>query len=66
MEKEWRCKDCNTLLGVERSPRIHLRYKQAQYIIDGTNYSVMAVCRKCSAVNEIQAGGKNTQSPSPR
>lgn len=52
METEWRCKECDTLLGVERGSRLHLRYKQAQYVVDGDNYSVIAVCRNCSTVNE--------------
>lgn len=52
MEKEWRCKECDTLLGVERSERLHLRYKQAQYVIDGGDFTVLAVCRNCSTVNE--------------
>jgi RNase P subunit RPR2 len=51
MEKEWRCKECDTLLGVERGARLHLRYKQAQYIVDG-DYAVLAVCRNCTTVNE--------------
>ncbi len=52
MENEWRCRECDTLLGVERGPRLHLRYKQAQYVVDGGDYCVIAVCRNCSAVNE--------------
>jgi RNase P subunit RPR2 len=51
MEKEWRCKECDTLLGVERGTRLYLRYKQAQYIVDG-DYAVLAVCRNCTTVNE--------------
>jgi len=59
MEREWRCKKCDTLLGVERGARLHLRYKQAQYVVDGDDYNVIAVCRNCSDVNE--RGG--TQEP---
>lgn len=51
-EREWRCKECETLLGVERGPRLHLRYKQVQYVVDGGDYIVIAVCRNCTAVNE--------------
>jgi RNase P subunit RPR2 len=51
MEKEWRCKECDTLLGVERGARLYLRYKQAQYIVDG-DFAVLAVCRNCTTVNE--------------
>jgi hypothetical protein len=52
VEREWRCQECDTLLGVERGARLHLRYKQAQYVVDGDDYNVIAVCRNCSAVNE--------------
>lgn len=52
MEKEWRCAECDTLLGVLRGGRLYLRYKQAQYVVDGGDYSVLAVCRNCSTVNE--------------
>lgn len=52
MEREWRCAKCETLLGVERGPRLHLRYKDAQYVVDGDDYTVIAVCRNCSTVNE--------------
>ena len=52
MEREWRCKECDTLLGVETGARLHLRYKQAQYIVDGDDFNVIAVCRNCFTVNE--------------
>ena len=61
MEKEWRCKECDTLLGVERGARLHLRNKQAQYIVDG-DFAVLAVCRNCSIVNERI---RNEDSPRP-
>jgi hypothetical protein len=56
VEREWRCKECDTLLGVENGPRMHLRYKQAQYVVDGEDYNVIAVCRNCSTVNEKPNG----------
>lgn len=49
MEHPWRCLNCRTLLGVERSGRLHLRYKQAQFVVAG---EVLAVCTKCGRVNE--------------
>lgn len=52
MEVEWRCKECDTLLGVRTGARLHLRYKQAQYIVDGSDFSVIAVCRSCFTVND--------------
>ena len=57
MEQEWRCKECETLHGVERGGRLHLRYKQAQYIVEGGSFTVLVVCRNCSAVNEWNRGG---------
>jgi hypothetical protein len=32
MEREWRCSKCDTLHDVERGARLHLRYRQAQYV----------------------------------
>jgi phage FluMu protein Com len=52
MEQEWRCTKCNTLLGVGRESRLHLRYKEVQYIIDGGDFNITAVCRNCSTINE--------------
>ena len=52
MAKEWRCKKCDTLLGVEIGARLHLRYKQVQYVVDGGDYNVIAVCRNCFSVND--------------
>ncbi|MFI5298641.1 MAG: hypothetical protein ACHREM_11125 [Polyangiales bacterium] len=49
-EREWRCRRCTTLLGVERNGRLHLKYKSAQYVVMGP---VVAVCRRCSGTNEM-------------
>ena len=57
MSHEWRCHECNTLLGVESEARLQVRYKQAQYVIDGERFTVTAVCRCCHAVNQ-QSGGQ--------
>jgi hypothetical protein len=32
MEREWRRKKCVAILNVEHGARLHLRYKQAQYV----------------------------------
>ena len=61
VEKEWRCKECDTLLGVERGARLHLRYKQAQYVVDGGDYNVIAVCRNGSTVNELNVSEELAQ-----
>lgn len=60
MEKDWRCKKCDTLIGIERGARLYLRFKQAQYIVDGDDYNVIAVCRNCSTINE-RSGSKEPQ-----
>jgi len=49
-EKEWRCRQCGTLLGVERGGKMHLKYKTAQFVVTGP---VMGVCRRCAEINEI-------------
>ena len=49
---EWRCTKCGALLGIARGRRMYLRYKQAQYIVDGGDYCITAVCRTCSTANE--------------
>ena len=52
MEKNWRCSECETLLGVWRNGKLQLRYKSVQYLVDG---KVVAVCRTCSAINEADS-----------
>lgn len=49
-EREWRCKKCETLLGVERGGRLYLKYKKAQFVVQG---AVLAVCRSCAELNEL-------------
>lgn len=61
MSQEWRCKECNTLLGTGHGPRLHLRYREVQYVVDGEDYNVIAVCRNCSTVNE-KCGSKEPRS----
>ena len=52
-ESEWRCRQCGTLLGVERGGRLHLKYKTAQFVVSG---EVMAVCRRCAEISETVVG----------
>ena len=65
-EKDWRCRQCGTLLGVERGGRLHLKYKTAQFVVSG---QVMAVCRRCSEISETvvgtQAGAAEPRSTDP-
>jgi len=62
METQWRCKRCRTLLGTGRGMRLYLRYKEMQYILDGSDYTVVAVCRNCSTVNECSGTSDALQS----
>ncbi len=66
MGREWRCGKCNSLLGVERGGHITLRHKRAQYVIDGGDYNVIAVCRNCSTVNERSRGKRQQEAVTPR
>jgi ribosomal protein L40E len=54
MVHAWHCEKCGALLGVERRGGLHLRHKEQQYVVGG-EYNVIAVCRRCSAVNEKSA-----------
>ena len=56
MSHEWRCRECNTLLGVASGARIQIRYRQAQYVIEGERFTVTAVCRCCHTVNQWDGG----------
>lgn len=49
-EKEWRCRCCGTLLGIEMLGKLTMRYKTATFVVVGT---VQAICRRCSDFNEI-------------
>ena len=49
---KWQCSRCGTLLGVWQRKGLHLQYKKAQFLVEG---KVVAVCRKCSAINEIDS-----------
>lgn len=62
MESEWRCRKCGTLLGTTSGQRVHVSHKGAQYIIGGEQYAVIAVCRACAVVNELE----NDRDPGPR
>ena len=58
MEEQWRCWKCDSLLGVDSGAHLCLRYKESQYVVDGTDYNVIAVCRSCSTINERSGGRK--------
>ena len=59
---EWRCRKCGGLLGVERDGRIHLKHRRAQFVVRG---EVMAVCHRCSELNETRSEIPQVGCPSP-
>jgi hypothetical protein len=59
-DREWRCRVCDCLLGVERGQAIHLKYKTAEYVVTGT---VTATCRRCSAPNETSCPRPSLAAP---
>lgn len=46
MSKNWLCPKCKTLLGIQKGPRLEIRYKTACYIITRAD-AVEAICRRC-------------------
>ena len=63
----WRCRRCGTLLGVERGGKLHLKYKNAQYMVEGT---VTAVCHRCNELSAMMTTGsrqdQDARSETPR
>ena len=45
---EWRCHECNKLLGVRRGAKLQLRFQGHNYL---ANLPVEAICRGCGARN---------------
>ena len=48
-EREWRCRRCGTLLGVEHEDHLQIRYKRVQLIVRG---EVLSVCPRCHELNQ--------------
>jgi len=59
MEKEWRCKDCGTLIGIIKNNRITIRFKKLQYIVELISGSILNICRNCSTINELEFNTAN-------
>ena len=51
MTKEWRCKACDTRLGIQEDEELHLKYKKAGYQVRGKGAVVKATCRNCGTAN---------------
>lgn len=60
-EHKWRCEQCGALLGVNRAGKLYLKYKAAQFIVEGT---VLAVCRRCSHHNQTESSNTTWQQES--
>ena len=50
--KEWRCKECNTLLGIVGNDTEYVRIKYKDLFIK-VNGKVEIICRRCGAENEM-------------
>jgi hypothetical protein len=66
VESEWRCKECGTLLATFTDQRVFVAHKGAQYVIDGTEVRILAICRSCTAVNEYRSGESEDGAAEPR
>jgi hypothetical protein len=52
---EWRCSQCQSLLGNRRNGKLYVKLKKTQLVIVG---SVVAVCGCCAELNETQTAGR--------
>lgn len=47
---EWRCTQCDKLLGVDRDGQMHLRFARGHEYFVG--FPVVATCRGCGTLNQ--------------
>ena len=52
MKTEWRCSQCNKLLGVLKDDRLHLRFARGHEYLVG--FPATSVCRTCRTLNELK------------
>lgn len=50
---DWRCTQCDKLLGVRRDGRMHLRFARAHEYLVG--FPITATCRGCGTLNQASA-----------
>ncbi|GAB4232368.1 MAG: hypothetical protein OHK0028_07790 [Deltaproteobacteria bacterium] len=53
-DNEWRCKQCNKLLGKREGNRLHVRFARSHEYLVGP--PVTATCWGCSTLNEYSPG----------
>jgi phage FluMu protein Com len=58
--RDWRCRTCNALLGVEAHGELHIKYRDAQHWITGR---CRHACRRCGSINTFHV---TPSSPAPR
>lgn len=56
--REWRCSQCETLLGTERDGKLYIKLRKSQLVIQG---SVAAVCGYCAALNELRTNKRRSR-----
>jgi hypothetical protein len=53
---EWRCTQCNKLLGVRRDDRMHLRFARSHEYFAG--FPIVATCRGCGTLNQAAGSAR--------
>ena len=53
---EWRCTQCNKLLGVRRNDRMHLRFARGHEYFAG--FPIVATCRGCGTLNQAAGSAR--------
>ncbi len=51
MDKLWRCRDCEALLGLESRGVLEIKHKGARWHVRGAE-SVVTACIRCGQINE--------------
>jgi RNase P subunit RPR2 len=54
-KSEWRCQKCQTLLGLQQDDRLYVRFRKMQYVLVGSQDTVIATCGVCGRTDERPA-----------
>lgn len=60
MGREWRCHQCNKLLGIVEHGQVHLRFSRGHEYIAGL--PAVGVCRGCRTLNRTAESGSEPTS----